>query len=232
MRILVATHPVDFRKGHDGLAALVQSTLKGDPFAGTVFVFRAKRTDRLKILFWETFLCGFDGILQLDDYQGYNRLTRPSRAGGDPIRVAHCWAHARRKLKEVFDRDGSEIAAEGLRRIAEFYKVEADIRGCGPEQRLQVRQIRTAPLVAEFGQWLQQQRLRVSAKSRLGDKLTYIHHQWDGLQAFLQDGRVEIDSNSIENLIRPISPSIGKTPCSRATTRAARAARHGDASRR
>ncbi len=125
--------------------------------------------------------------------------------GGDPIRVAHCWAHARRKLKEVFDRDGSEIAAEGLRRIAEFYKVEADIRGCSPEQRLQAWQTRTAPLVAEFGQWLQQQRLRVSAKSRLGEKLTYIHNQWDGLQAFLQDGRVEIDSNSVENLIRPIA---------------------------
>ena len=53
MRILVATQPVDFRKGHDGLAALVQSTLREDPFTGTVFVFRAKRADRLKILFWD-----------------------------------------------------------------------------------------------------------------------------------------------------------------------------------
>jgi transposase len=153
----------------------------------------------------ETFLAGFDGILQLDGYQGYNRLMRPSRKGGDPIRVAHCWAHARRKLKEVFDRDGSEIAAEGLHRIAEFYKVEADIRGCSPEQRREARQARTAHLVAEFGEWLQQQRLRVSAKSRLGEKLTYIHNQWDGLQTFLQDGRVEIDSNCVENLIRPIA---------------------------
>ena len=53
VRILVATKPVDFRKGHDGLAALVQSALKEDPFTGTVFVFRAKRADRLKILFWD-----------------------------------------------------------------------------------------------------------------------------------------------------------------------------------
>ena len=53
VRILVATRPVDFRKGHDGLAALVQSALKEDPFTGTVFVFRAKRADRLKILFWD-----------------------------------------------------------------------------------------------------------------------------------------------------------------------------------
>jgi transposase len=53
LRILVATQPVDFRKGHDGLAALVQSALRDDPFTGTVFVFRARRADRLKILFWD-----------------------------------------------------------------------------------------------------------------------------------------------------------------------------------
>lgn len=53
VRILVATRPVDFRKGHDGLAALVQSVLEEDPFTGTVFVFRPKRLDRLKILFWD-----------------------------------------------------------------------------------------------------------------------------------------------------------------------------------
>src|SRR6056297_1076935 len=53
VRVLVATRPVDFRKGHDGLAALVQSVLKEDPFTGTVFVFRPKRADRLKILFWD-----------------------------------------------------------------------------------------------------------------------------------------------------------------------------------
>ena len=53
VRILVATQPVDFRKGHDGLASLVQSVLLEDPFTGTVFVFRAKRADRLKILFWD-----------------------------------------------------------------------------------------------------------------------------------------------------------------------------------
>ncbi|WP_370296496.1 transposase, partial [Poseidonocella sp. HB161398] len=66
----------------------------------------------------ETFLTGFDGVLQLpsrrlqaiacratDGYPGYSRLTRPSRKGGAPVTVAHCWAHARRKLREIFDRD-------------------------------------------------------------------------------------------------------------------------------
>lgn len=68
----------------------------------------------------EEFLAGFKGILQVDGYTGYNRLTKSTRADGS-LTLAFCWAHARRKLKEIYDRDGSEIAAEGLRRIAEFY---------------------------------------------------------------------------------------------------------------
>lgn len=96
----------------------------------------------------EQILQSFGGILQLDGYTGYDRLTRPSRKGGAPITVAHCWAHARRKLKEIFDRDVSEIAGEGLRRIAELYRIEAEIRGMGPGQRLSARQARSAPLVA------------------------------------------------------------------------------------
>lgn len=53
VRVLVATKPVDFRKGIDGLAALVQEHLTLDPYAGTIFVFRAKRADRLKLLVWD-----------------------------------------------------------------------------------------------------------------------------------------------------------------------------------
>lgn len=50
---MVATKPVDFRKGHDGLSAMVQSVLREDPFTGTVFVFRSRRADRLKLLYWD-----------------------------------------------------------------------------------------------------------------------------------------------------------------------------------
>ncbi|WP_285675131.1 IS66 family transposase, partial [Paralimibaculum aggregatum] len=153
----------------------------------------------------ERFLEGFDGILQIDGYPGYIRLTRPKRKGGDPVTVAHCWSHARRKLREIFDRDGSAIAAEGLERIRKLYEIEREIRGTGPGQRLSARQARTAPLVESFGTWLEEVRTRVSAKSRLGEKLAYINRHWDGLQTFLADGRVEIDSNGVENLIRPIA---------------------------
>lgn len=53
VKVMVATRPVDFRKGADGLAALVREQLRHDPFSGTIFVFRSKRADRLKILAWD-----------------------------------------------------------------------------------------------------------------------------------------------------------------------------------
>jgi transposase len=152
----------------------------------------------------EEFLAGFKGILQVDGYAGYNRLTKNTRADG-PLTLAYCWAHARRKLKEVHDSDASPIAAEGLRRITEFYKIETEIRGASPGQRHSARQARTKPLMDDFGLWLKAQLARVSGKSRLGEKLRYIHSHWGGLQIFLNDGRVEIDSNAVERTIRPIA---------------------------
>jgi transposase len=53
VRIMVATKPIDFRKGHDSLAAMVKNELRKDPFTGTVFVFRARKADRLKLLYWD-----------------------------------------------------------------------------------------------------------------------------------------------------------------------------------
>ena len=151
----------------------------------------------------EEFLEDFDGILQVDAYGGYNRLAKADRTGGEPIVLAYCWAHARRKLFDLIDT--SEIAVEGVRRIAELYAIEDDIRGRSPSERLAARQARSAPLVEAFGIWLDQQRARVSPKSRLGEKLAYIANHWDGLQIFLRDGRVEMDSNPVENAIRPIA---------------------------
>jgi transposase len=60
VRVLIATNPVDFRKGADGLAALVREGMKADPFSGAVYVFRARRADRVKLIFWDgTGVCLF-----------------------------------------------------------------------------------------------------------------------------------------------------------------------------
>ena len=147
---------------------------------------------------------GFSGILQVDGYAAYKRV-RDDRGPDAPLVLAHCWAHGRRQLREIFDRDASPIAEEGLRRIAELYAIEAALKGSLPEQRRAVRQARSAPLVEDFGAWLARVRARTSAKSRLGQKLAYFANRWEGLCVFLDDGRVEIDSNAVENTIRPLS---------------------------
>jgi transposase len=101
-RVLIATRPVDFRKGMDGLAALVQQEIGADPFSGVIFVFRAKRADRVKLLFWDgTGVCLFAKRLEQGPFRwpriadGVMRLTSAQLAalleGLDWTRV-----HARR----------------------------------------------------------------------------------------------------------------------------------------
>ena len=152
----------------------------------------------------EAVLRGFTGILQVDGYAAYKTLARRTRPEG-PLILAHCWAHGRRQLRELFDRDGSAVAEEGLRRIAELYAIEAELKGSPPETRRAVRQERARPLVEAFGVWLAGCRARLSAKSRAGEKLAYFANHWDGLCVYLEDGRVEIDSNAVETTIRPIA---------------------------
>lgn len=65
VRVMMATRPVDFRKGVDGLAALVRETMGADPFSGAVYVFRSKRADRVKLVFWDgTGVCLFSKRLE------------------------------------------------------------------------------------------------------------------------------------------------------------------------
>ncbi len=152
----------------------------------------------------ERILQGFSGLLQVDGYAGYNRLISPDHTGPD-IRLAYCWAHARRKLVEITRNAAAPIAEEGVKRINELYRIEAELRGFDAEVRLAGRQERSAPLIADMHTWLVHHRARVAAKSPLGETLAYIDKYWDGLKLFLTDGRIEIDNNSVERTIRPIA---------------------------
>lgn len=113
--------------------------------------------------------------------------------------------HARRKLVEITRTGSAPIAEEGVKRIGELYRIEAELRGLTSEARLVGRQERSAPLVANMRTWLTQHRVRVAGKSPLGEALAYIAKYWDGLGIFLTDGRIEIDNNSVERTIRPIA---------------------------
>ena len=151
----------------------------------------------------DEFLKGFSGTVQIDGYSGHNVLARPERDGGALTR-ALCLAHVRRRLKEVYDSSGSPIALAGLQRIAQLCAIERKIRGEPPATRQAIRWEESAPIMNAFCVWLDEQRSRVSPRSRLGEKLRYIANQWDGLLVFLYDGRVEIDSNFVENRILPL----------------------------
>lgn len=92
-----------------------------------------------------------------------------------------------------------------MRRIAQLYAVEAEIRGRDAEARRRERQARSTPLIAELKAWLEKQLATVSRKSTLAEAIRYALNRWEGLTLFLDDGRVEIDSNSVERSIRPLA---------------------------
>jgi transposase len=170
----------------------------GDDPPGVAFSYAPGRSGQ----YAEDILKGFSGTLQVDGYAGYNRLLkRPAQ----DVRLAYCWAHARRKLHEVARTGTTPIADEGLKQIAALYRIEKDIRGQSPEARLAARQARSKPIIDAFETWLTVHRARLSAKSPLGEALKYIAKYWDGLCLFLTDGRIEIDSNPVERTIRPIA---------------------------
>lgn len=153
----------------------------------------------------EQMLAGFDGVLQVDGYAGYNRLEKTDRQGGSPLRLAYCWSHGRREVIKAMPEAGSPIGDEILQRIAALYAIEKQIRGASPEVRRATRQERSEPLVAELNVFVRAQRGLVSRKSNMGQALGYLMNHWDGLCVYLDDGRVEMDNNPVENLIRPLT---------------------------
>jgi transposase len=153
----------------------------------------------------QSHLAAFAGVLQVDGYAGFNALAGEGKERKEGVvQFAFCWAHARRKFFDFHHATGSPIAAEALRRIAELYQIEARIRGRLPDQRARTRQAESRPLVEAMKTWLKGELARVSAKSALADAIRYALRHWKGLGLFLEDGRVEIDSNTVERTIRPI----------------------------
>ena len=115
------------------------------------------------------------------------------------------WAHLRRRFYERFVSEASPIATEALQRIAALYRVETDIRGRGPDERRAIRQEQSGPLIVALHAWLRDRLTLISQKSKLAEVIRYALSHWDGLTRFLDDGRIEIDSNTVERSIRPIT---------------------------
>ena len=149
-------------------------------------------------------LDGFNGILQVDGYAVYKRLAAPGRQGG-PVTLAYCWSHLRRQFYEVYVGGNAPIATEALARIKLLYDIEAEIRGLPPELRRAIRQQRAKPVVEALKTWFEASLAKVSKGSKLAEGLAYGLNHWDGLCRYLDDGRIEIDSNTVERSIRGLA---------------------------
>jgi len=150
-----------------------------------------------------THLATFRGILQVDGYSGFKRLAGDRT--DNSVRLAFCWAHMRRGFYQFHASTKSPIAAELLARVASLYAIEAEIRGHPAEHRRQVRQDLSRPIVDAMHDWLHDQLPRVSGASDLARAIRYAIRHWPGLIAFLDDGRIEMDTNVVERAIRPIT---------------------------
>jgi transposase len=150
-----------------------------------------------------THLHGFRGLLQVDGYAGFGRLV--SENTDNPPQLAFCWAHARRKFYDIHIANPSPLAEEALQRIAALYEIEATIRGKPADERRRVRQQRSQPLIAAMHAWLTEVLDRISGRSVLAQAIRYALNHWPGLILFLQDGRVELDTNTVERAMRPVA---------------------------
>ena len=145
-------------------------------------------------------LSGFRGVLQVDGYAGYRALAEK----GD-VRLAFCWSHVRRRFYELASAGPAPIASEALQRIGELYAVEADIRGRPADQRRAERQARSRPVIEALESWLRAKLETISQKGKLAEAIRYALSRWEGLTRFLDDGRIELDSNVVERAIRPLA---------------------------
>jgi hypothetical protein len=119
--------------------------------------------------------------------------------------LAYCWSHFRRRFYDIAKAGNAPIASEALRRIGELYAIEAEIRGRSADERRAERHARTRPLVDALRAWLDDQLKRVSGRSPIAEAMRYGTSHWQGLCRFLDDGRIEIDTNTVERSIRPIA---------------------------
>jgi transposase len=141
----------------------------------------------------------YRGVVQCDGYAAYKNVA--DAACGEAITLAFCWAHLRRKFFDIAKEGCAPIASEALERIAKLYVIEKTIRGQSADERRAVRQERSKPLVLELRTWLEQQLARVSGKSLIAGAIRYALNHWDGLTRFLDDGRIELDTNVVERSV-------------------------------
>ena len=137
----------------------------------------------------------------MDGYAGYHNIS--------DVILCGCWAHLRRKFDEALKglppnkRASGSCAREALDRINRLFAIERELKRCTPEERLQIRNLKSRPVVEELRKWLEDILPGVLPKSLFGMAVNYGLNQWTKLVRFLEDGRIEIDNNRAERSIKP-----------------------------
>ena len=145
----------------------------------------------------------FAGVLQVDGYAAYKALVKRSKPGR--IRLAFCLAHVRRKFVAVHKTTQSPAALEIIQQIAAIYAIETRIRGCPATHRQTVREAESAPLMEALKRRLLGLLEDLSVKSKLAEAIRYALAHWTELTLFLTDGRVEVDTNTVERTMRSVA---------------------------
>ena len=158
----------------------------------------------------EQVLGGFKGVVMTDGYAVYQALERD----GPDRKLAHCWAHVRRKFLEAEDvyPDLSEYA---VKQIKELFKIEAEVPRLTPEatdeerqaileMRRRLRDERSKPITKELLKWALEHRGGVLPRSKMGNAITYMLKLWAGLTRFLKDPRIPLDNNAAERALRGV----------------------------
>ncbi len=133
------------------------------------------------------FLGDWRGILQTDDYGGYDALYRTGR-----VTEAGCWAHVRRHFYDVNEAAPSPVAQEALLRIGALYAIEAPIKDDPPERRAKIRAERGKPLLEALRSWLETVLPQVAAKSAIAQAIRYTLKRWEALVRYCDEGALSI----------------------------------------
>jgi transposase len=155
-------------------------------------------------------LRGFEGFLQTDGYEGYTAIGREPG-------IVHvgCWAHTRRKFDEALRGQGKtkkkgskktakeSKARQALSQIQSLYAIERSLKEASPEERYAGRQERSKVVIEKLRHWLDASMDSVPPQSLTGKAMAYMRRQWPKLVRVLDDGRIPLDTNLVENAIRP-----------------------------
>ena len=145
-------------------------------------------------------LAGYRGWMHADGYAGFEELYRSS-----DIHEVACMAHVRRKFVDVHRAQGSAIADEAIRRIAQLYMVEKEARGSPPDRRVEIRQAKAVPIFNVLESWLHEQLPTISGKSPLAMAIRYGLTRMKRLRPYLEHGFLELDNNTAERAMRSVA---------------------------